>query len=968
MRDYKRLIEVDFPIREVSEHSAHDKSIKKGHLQRLHIWWARRPLASCRAILLAALFPDPADPNCPEHFRNKVKEVLRPLEKERSIEPVFLRESLLDFIDEFSRWENSNNKEMVNKAKALIDAAFPDEKPLITDPFAGGGSIPFEANRLGLNVFAMDLNPVAYLLLKVALEDIPKYGQKLEKAVTEWGSYIKEQTNKELSKYYPDDSDGYKPFVYLWARTVKCEGPNCGAEVPMVKEMLLSNRDRMALKFVIDKSAKMVEFSIFKVDNKRNIERGTLKRGSLTCPICGYTMKQRIVERQVVEKGMGIKPLAVILFNPKTERRKYRLPSKTDALAIAEASARLKKAKQSNTSHLSLIPDEPVPNFQTYWSIYLYGVRNWGQLFTDRQALALSTFFKYTKEVYDNVLLKSKNHDFARAVTTALALTVSNMSHYVNNISNYLLDHMISAFIHGGLGMKFDFAEANPLVGNFVGTFDYALQNTLEVIKSNLTIPAGKCAVVLGTSRKIPLPDESTFIVGTDPPYYDAYPYADLSDFFYVWLNRAIGHLYPTVFSSSLSNKEEEIVQMAERNVKYRHKTKKWFEERMVEALSEARRILTPSGLGVIVFAHKTTEGWEAMLEAILNAGWSITASWPIETERGARMRAHRSSALASSIHLVCRPRPANAGVGNWRDVLAELQPRVHDWMQRLVKEDIVGADAIFACIGPALEIFSRYERVETAGGEVVPLGDVIDDKGNIIKRGYLSYVWEVVAREALETIFVGADPSGFEEDSRLTAIWLWTLHTSRNGVGAALAEEKGEVSEEEGGEEEEVSGKKVKGFVLEYDAIRKIAQGLGAHLEELGKPGGIVEIGGKTARLLPVAERRRGLFGVAGAEKPRRKKREVQMMLFKEEAPAEVPSGPVPETGRTILDRLHQAMLLFADGRSAALKRFLVDEGVGKDNRFWRLATALSALYPKNVDEKRWVDGVLARKKSLGF
>ncbi len=915
-------------------------------------------MASCRAITLATLLPDPADQNCPENFRSKVKEVLRPIEEKDSVDNLALRKSLLEFIAEFSRWENSTNEDMINKAKTLIDAAFPGERPLVVDPFAGGGSIPLEASRLGLNVFAMDYNPVAYLLLKTVLEDIPKYGEKLQDAVAEWGQYIKEQATKELSKYYPPDSDGYQPFVYLWARTIRCEGPGCGAEVPMVKELLISNRDRVALRFVASKEPKHIDFDIIKGATKKNIQDGTLRRGSLTCPICGYTMKQRVVERQVVERGTGIRLLAIILINPKNGHRKYRLPSKIDTAAIAKASEHLVGERELHRSGLSVIPDEPVPDFQTYWSIYLYGIRSWGQLFTDRQALAICTYRKYVSEIYKKSLDSSKDSDFARSLVTALALTVSNMTQYISNLSNYVKDGMVSAFIHGGLGMKFDFAEVNPLAKDFVGTFDYALQNTLEVIKNNLTIPNTSTAAC-GTARKIHLPNCSTFAVITDPPYYDAYPYADLSDFFYIWLKRMVGSLYPDVFASVLTEKEEEIVQMAERNVKYRHKTKEWFEDRMKESLSKGRMILTPEGLLVIVFAHKSTRGWEAMLGAIIESGLVVTSSWPVKTEREARMRAYGSAALASSIHLVCRPRPPNAGIGDWRDVLAELQPRVHDWMQRLVKEDIVGADAIFACIGPALEIFSRYEKVETAAGKQVTL------------KEYLEYVWAAVGREALNTIaqqyMAGADPQGFEEDARLTAMWLWTLRTS-----AVAAEQEQETIEDEGEEEgmeeeETVTEKKPKGFVLEYDAARKIAQGLGAHPEELGKPGGIIEIKGKTARLLPVVERRRALFGVERGT-PRKKKREKQLTLFEEEVPEEGESPTVIETGRTILDRLHQAMLLFADGNLGALKHFLVDEGIGRDDRFWRLAQALSALYPMGAEEKRWVDGVLARKKGLGL
>jgi len=313
-------------------------------------------------------------------------------------------------------------------------------------------------------------------------------------------------------------------------------------------------------------------------------------------------------------------------------------------------------------------------------------------------------------------------------------------------------------------------------------------------------------------------------------------------------------------------------------------------------------------------------------------------------------------------VHLVCRPRKNPDGsvrtdeIGDWRDVLQALPIRIHEWMPRLADEGVVGADAIFACLGPALEIFSRYSRVEKASGEAVTL------------KEYLEQVWAAVAKEALTMIFTGADTTGFEEDARLTAMWLWTLNAGNTDAT------NGESAEEEDADDEsEGATKKAKttGFVLEYDAARKIAQGLGAHLEDLGS---LVEISGETARLLPVGERAHHLFGKdEGKVTPARKKKAPQLDLFKVLEQADEGGTTFGETkverhGETVLDRIHQSMILFAAGRSEALKRFIVEDGAGRDQRFWRLAQALSALYPSHTEEKRWVDGVLARKKGLGF
>ena len=397
------------------------------------------------------------------------------------------------------------------------------------------------------------------------------------------------------------------------------------------------------------------------------------------------------------------------------------------------------------------------------------------------------------------------------------------------------------------------------------------------------------------------------------------------------------------MFTSDHAPKDEECIVD-----EIKGKDKDYFERTMQQAMSEGRRILIPNGIGTVVFANKSTAGWEAQLQAMVDAGWIITGSWPIDTEWSTRLRGHNSAALASSIHLVCRPRENLDGslrtedVGDWGAVLKELPPRIREWMARLTTENVVGADAIFACLGPALEIYSRYARVEKVSGEEVTLGE------------YLEHVWATVSREALSTIFEGADTEGFEPDARLTAMWLWTL-SAGNGNGNGNGDE----------------AKKSTGYSLEYDTARKIAQGLGAHLDQMS---GLVEIKGSNARLLPVQERSAYLFGRGGLSAPQKAKVTGKQLTLGGESVAGTyeaesirDAATLEFTGETTLDQVHQAMLLFAAGRGDALGRFL-REDIGRDQKFAKLAQALSALYPATSEERRWVDGVLARKKSLGL
>jgi len=358
-------------------------------------------------------------------------------------------------------------------------------------------------------------------------------------------------------------------------------------------------------------------------------------------------------------------------------------------------------------------------------------------------------------------------------------------------------------------------------------------------------------------------------------------------------------------------------------------------------ALSEGRRITKPTGICIVVFANTETAGWEAMLAALINSGWIVTASWPIDTEMVGRLRALNSAVLGSSVHLVCRPRESEE-IGNWRDVLDELPIRIHEWLPRLEKEKVAGADAIFSCLGPALEIFSRYKKVEKASGEEVKL------------REYLEYVWAAVSKEALDLIFQGAETQGLEADARLTAMWLWTISAGGDHP-----------SEEDEGTEIVSTG-----FNLEFDAARKIAQGLGAHLEKMPN---IVEIKGNNARLLPVSERVSYIFQTdQKMRKDTQEEKIKQSTLFGEpEKENELKEPEIIESltpGKTVLDQVHQSMILFAEGKNEALKRFLVNEKKKKNPKYWKLAQSLSALYPLRTQEKRWIDGVLARKKSLGF
>ena len=1013
----KRLIEVDLPIKKISAHARREKSIRHGHISTLHIWWARRPLAACRAVLCAALWPDPVDSLCPQRFRDDACRLINAFaadavsnkalaqscshdtwKKWQALQRVdggldsrkdahwnVLRFALLDFIADFANWDNSTVPEYLETCHALTQSAHEalggaaGTRSLVVDPFAGGGAIPLEALRVGADTFASDLNPIPVLLNKVVLEYVPKYGQRLADEVRKWGQWLKQEAERELSGFYPKDASGATPIAYLWARTIRCEGPGCGAEVPLIRSLWLAKRDRgaVALQLVPKPMAKGVDFRIISrqpdgwVDQSNpetGIENpkfdGTVKRGSATCPCCGYTTPVTRVRQQFRTRRGGANDarlMCVVQTCAGEQGRTYRLPAQGDFEALSSAKNDLDRRKLAHEGPFSFVPEEPISlNEIRRISPPIYGMSTWGDLFSERQNLALATIATRISALSE----KQEVEEIAAPVQTLLAFALDRQADYNSSLCRWVStgEFVGNTFGRQAIPMMWDFCEVSPLslsTGGFSGACEW-IANVLER-EARAAVLGGH--VENASAAAHPLPSDSADAVITDPPYYDAVPYSHLADFFYVWLRRSLGTLHPELFKNDATPKCAEIVVDRPHHLSTSTKGIAFYESELTKAFGEARRVLRPDGIATIVFASKTTSSWEAILKAVVDAGWIITGSWPIDTEMESRIAAAGQARLASSVHLVCRPREDPDGsmrtdeIGDWRDVLQELPRRIHEWMPRLAQEGVVGADAIFSCLGPALEIFSRYSRVEKPNGDQVML------------KEYLESVWAAVSKEAISMIFAGADTTSFEEDARLTAMWLWTLSPGLSNGESETANEPEDTEDDI--DEKPTPAAKLAGFTLEYDAARKIAQGLGAHLELLTN---LVEVKGETARLLPVAERTKALFGKEGTESPSEKRKKSAQLslpglleeLEQEDSGWTLQNAAKP--GSTILDRLHQAMILFAAGRGEGLRHFLVDDGVGKDQKFWSLAQSLCALYPSGTDERRWSEGVLARKKGLGL
>lgn len=541
MSDYpKRLIEIDLPIKKISAHARREKSIRHGHISTLHIWWARRPLAACRAVLCAALWPDPADPLCPQKFRDDACRLINAfaanavsekalaqscshdtwkkwqalskvdggLDSKKDAHWNVLRFGLLDFIADFANWDNSTVPEYLETSRALTQSAHEAlggtsrTLPLVVDPFAGGGAIPLEALRVGADVFASDLNPIPILLNKVVLEYIPKFGQRLGDEVRKWGDWVRQKADMELAEFYPQDTDGARPIAYLWARTILSDAPSTDqipVEVPLLSSMWLSKKPHRgrALRWVrgLDGNVKCdtVEqvyrdgrklvvrrplLEVFEPSNPKEVGAGTVGRGSVTCPVTGFTTQVTQVRVQLQARKGGTRDarlVCVVTTRSAEQGRFYRAPTEGDITAATAAECALHRVEASSRTPFPLIPHEEISlNEIRRISVPLYGMATWGDVFSSRQLLALVTIARLVREAGQACVASNGGEEsFCQAVQTILAINVGKVADYGSALATWSSpasqETVRNTFSRQAIGMVWDYAEANPFAASSGG-------------------------------------------------------------------------------------------------------------------------------------------------------------------------------------------------------------------------------------------------------------------------------------------------------------------------------------------------------------------------------------------------------------------------------------------------------------------------------------------------------------------
>ncbi len=842
----KKLIEVALPIKEISAESVRDKSIRHGHISTLHLWWARRPLPVCRAVVFASLVPDPLDEHCPQAFRDAVAIILGPQTKGVVSVDVYLpykdipytsvedpmednlRNRLMMFIGKFSetcqqnmkdgkstppkeqlsdgsliKWENKNNKKILRMARELIYVAyhaerepelgyeslhrqfdasfdaiaeaekalysvvdrhiktpevekmeenlqqaiehFQNEMPSVFDPFAGGGAIPLEAARLGCRSFGNDINPVAHIIERGSAEFPQKYGKpivyseaefkkkygerglkmtqekgkdiildengnyripnRLSWDVEYYGLQLIERTEKSTRNLYYFDENDNRPSVYYWVKFAKCSNPGCSSEVPLFKQWYLSNpRSNKSFErikhFEINEETKEVDIC----DGKYN-GLPIVNRGNVCCPYCGAITEKNLIKEQFKNSTITEKIVALVYDTDKGKNFVKATP--------------LCQLKYDQIEE-QLIPIEKLQPNSAGGDILSWGYTEWGELFNKRQLAVLYAFCNELNELF----LDTEDELYATAIRTYLAILVDRIAVRMSSFGKWhvLQDTVEHLFGRQAIQMNFDYPEMDPF--SKISSSAYGqLGAIVDFIVEECNIPFHSVVQNVASGDKLLFPKKWLTAVVTDPPYYNAIAYADISDFFYVWLKRTLGKVFSDIFATPQTPKAEECTALKHHHNNDEMEARHFFENKLLQIFGAIE--IQTRDIVCIMFAHQSTEAWTTLCNSILGARMNITGSWPMDTEVSGALKTNKAF-LESSVTVACRP-SERRGFGEYKEVKRDIEAKVKEEVESLYELGFRGADLLTACFGQAVSEFGRYKTVEKADGSEVNVGELLE-------------------------------------------------------------------------------------------------------------------------------------------------------------------------------------------------------------------------------------------------
>ncbi len=713
----RKLIEVALPLEAVNRESAREKSIRHGHPSTLHLWWARRPLAAARAVIFAQLVDDPS--SNPQEFPT---EELQRKERER----------LHALIERLVVWEDAQDPRLLAEARAEIEKSMGTDLPGLLDPFAGGGTIPLEAKRLGLNALGNDLNPLPVLINTVMLELVDRFGNAapisgglpmtpaaaMAEDLRHFAEKLEARVGAKVGHHYPQAAGGAVPLVYFWSRTVTCPNPACAAEVPLVGSWKLSDK-KGSETYLIPRYRAADRVFDFSVVRGRPVADGSMARTGATCPACDAAIRLDYIKAEGVAGRMGARLLA-------TQVRHGKLRS------FAEADEAQREAAVSVEPVEASFLDPEMSTHSQYMAPPRYGLTTFRNLFSARQLATLIAFVETLDELDREVLESCRRAGLAdddvryadggagaRAYADAMRILLAlGIGRLVNRQSTLCIWHpgrhtVEQVFARQAYSMTWLYAESNPFAGasgSFSGQIDF-------LAKSLAALPAGRGHVTQGPAQVVAPP--AGVVVSTDPPYYDNVPYADLSDFFLVWHRRMLRDTLP-IFPTVLSPKAEELVAD---HVRWGGKAaaKEFFEDGFVKVFSSLADVHDPAVPMTVYYAFRQSDaegsgsastGWETVLEGLIRAGWLIDGTWPMRTEQAGGLRSLGRNALASSVVVVCRRRDHEFGTTDRRGFIAALEQELPAALRKLQQGQVAPVDLPQAAIGPGMAVFSRYAAV----------------------------------------------------------------------------------------------------------------------------------------------------------------------------------------------------------------------------------------------------------------
>ncbi len=994
----KKLIEVALPIKEISAESVRDKSIRHGHISTLHLWWARRPLPVCRAIVFASLVPDPLDDLCPKAFKDAIKQLLYGAEHSVTwheykpysdipytaiVDPMEdnYRNRLMMFIGKFSdkcqenmkkgkstspkeqlsdgsliKWENRNNATILKIARELIWIAYNSDKdstvgyetlhnqfeieynsisnsesnlyniidrhnrtaevcefeerlkdaisifqshmPSVFDPFSGGGAIPLEAARLGCRSFGNDINPVAHIIEKGSAEYPQKYGKPIIYSADEFTQKYGEQgikmvqsspencyldslgyhinnrlsfdieyygkkllayTEEEVGSLYPKDKNGKKPIAYYWARTARCSNPSCGAEVPLLKGFYLANAPKKKVYLNPLINGTNISFEIKK--GLCNIKPWNY-RGNMTCPCCGNVTSVENIKEQSKLHGLKSRLLAVI--NDGDMGKDYEIPSDKVLNIISSEVPKVDR------------PQELLPlGYIQAFPLCSWGYTHWGDIFSDRQIFMLSVWIRKFNEIKKQL----PSNDYNNVIITYLAIwidriAIANTSFGVYHTGRETLERIMS---RQSISMTFDFPESNPFCGK-----SGSAENQLDWILRYVDSENSSCFPVefanSSSGEKNQFEAKQLDAVVTDPPYYDAIGYADCSDFFYVWLKKTLGDIYPLTFATPQTPKTEECTAIKHHHHDSIEEAKTHF-ERKLTSIFDAIELQT-SDVVSIMFAHQSTEAWTTLCNSILDARMNITGSWPMDTEMQGALKTEMAF-LESSVTVACRP-SERKGYGDFKEVRKDIESKVTEEVESLYELGFRGADLLTACFGQAVSEFGKYKSVEKADGSEVSVAELL----------------EMARNSAFNALLKGVQG---DEYTKFYIGWL-----QLNGVGDT-----------------------------DFDDATKFTRvGVNVNINDIKQKKLLILEGNKMH--IAMAEEHIGSSSVEGTR-----------------------------TTDSLIDQAHRAILLFKEGYRSKILKFIREIAPESNAPLWRLLATLKELLPANDDFKQ-VQSLLLNAEDL--